>query len=236
MYGSLPLPWREQAGPEVDNPLLRMRRLGAAASISIQPDRRLRRMTRRWPRSHQEPSTPPLGLHFRRCIVDRQALTPGRSEGTGLIQLVDPLRHRGCRRQPEAPRGVEHDRRIVRQVAPGKELGRLRRELLRELARQEPEDESLHARQRQARHLGQDQHLVRDRLGWLLLNEVDQGPRRPSSDLRVDRTKDALGLHEDLVRRQGDQRPARHGVERDHDRHIGRVQFDGGGDHLRRQG
>ena len=62
------------------------------------------------------------------------------------------------------------------------------------------------------------------------LDELEQGSSRVFAELRIDRPQHGVVVHDDLVRGQGDERAAGHGVVGHEDRHLGLVGLDGPGD------
>ncbi len=96
-------------------------------------------------------------------------------------------------------------------------------------------DDLLHVPDGLLCHVGHDQRAVVDPIDGLLGDRPHDRGRRHVAQLRVDRAEHRRWIHEDLVRREGEKRPARHRVVRDDHRDFPGVVSERVGDLLRRE-
>ena len=78
-----------------------------------------------------------------------------------------------------------------------------------------------------ARQIGHDKGVVVDLVDGLLLGDLQQGCGGLLAKLRVDGAQGGMFGHADFIRRQRNQRAARHGDMRHKDRHLAWMRLDG---------
>ena len=86
-------------------------------------------------------------------------------------------------------------------------------------------DDLLHVAYGLLGHVRHDERAVVQALERLLLDDPDERRRGHVAELRVDGAEHRGRVHEDLVGREREERPAGHGVVRDEHGHLGRVRL-----------
>jgi len=138
----------------------------------------------------------------------------------------------GRDREPERLRLLDRDGVVVGVVTAGELLGHGLGLVGTVSVDEEVADDLLHVAQRLLGDVGHDEGAVVEPLDGLLGGDADERRRRHVSELRVDGPENGGLVHEDLVGRESDESPARHGVVGDEDGHLPGMGADGIGDLL----